>query len=107
MPYTVDSYCHNDLADAATALYSEYLTVNDPAKMPDGFSYDGVAESITISRSVAPTYTYTTYPPSCSTLGYKPWIVAEMADVSLLWGAAASVIVVAWGFKMGKIALKG
>lgn len=107
MAALLNNYCHNTLAEAASYAYSNALSDTDPTKWATSYTFDDLAGSITVTRSVSPTYVETIFPDTCSPIGYRPWIPADFSDIAALWGAAALVIFAAWGFKMAKLALKG
>lgn len=98
-------YCYPDLDSAATAALSNGMFPN--GFVGDSYSLDAANDQFALLDTIAPTDNLILQAPDCSTLGYKPWVVAPVADIQLLWGAAALVIFAAWGFKMAKLALKG
>lgn len=102
MAFLFKDYCFETIAQVGDYVVAE---VYDGG----GIFIDHVVVSATdIDVYSAPaTFAYTITPPDCSPLGYKPWIPAEWSDFIPLVGAMALVIFTAWGFKMGKIALKG
>lgn len=105
MGFLLNDYCHADIADAAD--YALAVGMYPNGFLPDSYTTDALNFQVTLNDTVAPTDSITLQTPSCPTLGHRPWIVAPMSDIALLWGAAATVIFAAWGFKMAKLALKG
>lgn len=103
MSFLYKDYCFNTIAEVADRIVAEVFDGGG------GFVDHVVVFQSTIDVYAAPDpapASYTVTPPDCSPLGYKPWIVAEWAEVSLLLGAMSLVIVTAWAGKMAKLSLK-
>lgn len=94
-----DSYCHPDIQAAVSDVVSGMV-------LPNGFELTGY--TITDDDSVVftgPSGSYSWTFPACDAVGYRSFVGASFEDVSLLLGACAVVVVIAWGFKMGKGAI--